>query len=131
MVLANGVGCLKDPNPQVPQEPKRNIVGTMTSEIGEFDPNQNKEANLEIDASRPLHAMTAGAYQNILGQAAKIKITQAVALFNAEHGRYPKDYEEFMEKVIRQNQIELPVLSTKHKYQYDVENHELIVVEVK
>jgi hypothetical protein len=127
-------GCFKDPNPQPaqqPQQPKENIVGKMTSEIGEFDPNQDKEADLAIDPSRPMHAMTAGAYQNILGQAAKLKVTQAVNMFYAEHGYYPKDHEEFTEKVIKHYEIELPVLSTKHRYQYDVEKHELIVVEVK
>ena len=34
-----------------------------------------------------------------------------------------------MEKIIKRHKIELPVLPGKRQYQYDVENHELIVVE--
>jgi hypothetical protein len=126
-------GCLKDPNAAAPttEQKKENIIGKMTNEIGEFKAEQNKEADLSIDASRPLHAMTAGAYKNILGQAAKLQITQAINLFHAEHGRYPKDYDEFMKQIVEPNQIQLPVLPGNVKYQYDVENHELVVVEGK
>jgi hypothetical protein len=123
-------GC-KDPNPPVAEKKKENIIGKMTNEVGEFKAGQEQEADLSIDASRPLHAMTAGAYKNILGQAAKLQITQAVNLFYAEHGRYPKDYEEFMKQIIEANQIQLPVLPGNIKYQYDVEKHELVVVEGK
>lgn len=124
-------GC-KDPNAvPVVEKKKENIIGKMTTEVGDFKPEAGKEADLSIDPSRPLHAMTAGAYKNILGQAAKLTITQAVNLFHAEHDRYPKDHEEFMERIIKANQITLPVLPGNVHYEYDVENHELVVVEGK
>jgi hypothetical protein len=57
-----------------------------------------------------------------------IQVTQAVDLFNASEGRYPKDHEEFMQRIIKENNIKLPVLPYKGKYMYDVEHHELVVV---
>jgi hypothetical protein len=124
-------GCFQDPNPPVVEKPKEGIIGKKTTDIGEFDPNQEKEADLSVDTSSPLHAMTAGAYKNAAGRIAQLGIMQAVNLFNAEHGRYPKDHEEFMEKIIKANSMELPVLPGKLRYQYDVENHELKIVEAK
>ena len=55
-------------------------------------------------------------------------IDHAVRIFHATEGRYPKDYDEFMQKVIKANNINLPVLPGGAKYQYDVENHKLVVV---
>ena len=34
-----------------------------------------------------------------------------------------------MEKIIKANRIELPVLPGSKKYQYDVENHKLVVID--
>lgn len=124
-------GCLKSPYPVEEEKPDREgVIGRRTTDIGEFDPSGGAtEADLSIDSSRPLHAVTAGAYKNILGRAAQLAITQAVNLFHAEHDRYPRDHEEFMEKIIRYNGIELPVLPGGLQFQYDVENHELKIVE--
>ena len=125
-------GCFKDPNPAPPpQQPKEGIIGKTTTDIGEFDPNQHKPADLAVDTSRPLHAMTAGSYQYSAAELAKINIKKAVEIFNALEGRYPKDHQEFMERIIKENGIELPVISTKHRYLYDVEKHELVIVEVE
>jgi hypothetical protein len=124
-------GCLKSPSPvEEEKQDRQGVIGRRTTDIGEFDPSgAAREADLSIDTSRPLHAVTAGAYKNILGRAAQLAITQAVNLFHAEHDRYPRDHEEFMEKIIRYNGIELPVLPGGLQFQYDVENHELKIVE--
>ena len=54
----------------------------------------------------------------------------ALNLFHTpRNGRYPKSHEEFMEKVIKANNIQLPQPVTTAEYQYDVENHELKVVD--
>lgn len=131
MILFSITGCLKNPSPVEESPPKQSsVIGQMTTDVGEFDPaDVARQADLSIDTSRPLHAMTAGAYKNILGRAAELSIKQAVNLFQAEHGRYPKDYDEFMERIIKYNNIELPVLPGKLKYAYDVENHELKIIE--
>ena len=58
----------------------------------------------------------------------KSQIKQALEIFRATEDRYPKDHAEFMERIIKENNIQLPVLPYKGKYVYDVENHELMVV---
>lgn len=107
----------------------RGIIGQKTQDIGEYDATAGRELSsgkiekFEGPVLGPLQA-----YGPILEEISKLAIDNQLALFNAEHGRFPKDHEEFMEEIIRKYNIELPVLPAKHKYQYDVENHKLVVV---
>ena len=57
-----------------------------------------------------------------------MQIQQAVNLFYAAEGRYPRDFVEFNERIVKPNNIQLPKLPGGAKYQYDVENHKLVVV---
>ena len=57
----------------------------------------------------------------------KMANDRQIQFFQIEHERYPT-YDEFMEQIIKQYKIRLPVLPGKHEYQYDVENHKLVVV---
>jgi hypothetical protein len=54
-------------------------------------------------------------------------ITQAMNLYEAEHGEKPKSHEEFMDKIIGFNQIKLPKLPDGDRYVYDPERGELMV----
>jgi hypothetical protein len=56
-----------------------------------------------------------------------IQIPQALALFNASEGRFPESDEEFMEKIVKFNQIKLPQLPPGQTYYYEPETHELMV----
>ena len=58
----------------------------------------------------------------------QLGIQHAVNLFQALEGRYPKDHEEFMQRIIRDNQIRLPSLPADLEYQYDLGKHELVIV---
>src|SRR5687768_15163128 len=49
----------------------------------------------------------------------EIQVKHALNLYEAYEGRAPKDHDEFMEKIIKANMIELPVLPDGHKYVYD------------
>jgi hypothetical protein len=49
----------------------------------------------------------------------EIEIPSAIQTFDALEGRGPKTHEEFMEKVIKAYNIELPELPAGHKYVYD------------
>ncbi len=115
--------------------PKDNtgIFGKKTGEIGEFDPNAGAEvSDSAIDKNRLATPVigAASAVGPLMEQSAKLAVTQALNFFYAEHGRYPKDHEEFMQKVMVYYQLDgkLPVLPGGNKYQYDVENHELVVI---
>jgi hypothetical protein len=45
-------------------------------------------------------------------------VTHALNLYWAPTGEYPKTHEEFMEKIIKENKIVLPVLSDDREYIY-------------
>ena len=124
----NSTGC-DAPKEDVAQPAQKNIFQEKTQDIGEFDPNGNDEvADLQVKQS-VIPQMSAMAAGYAISEISKQHITRARQFFHAIEGRYPKDHAEFMEKVIKQNNIQLPVLPGKRRYQYDVENHELVVVE--
>jgi hypothetical protein len=119
------VGCAE------PQAADTGIINKTTQEIGEFDADGDDQiADMQVKTSAsPLAAM--GAYGSTISQISKIQVQRALQLFEAINERFPKDHEEFMTEIIKKNKIELPVLPGKRRYQYDVENHELVVVEAE
>lgn len=105
------------------------IVGKTTTNIGEYDPKAGANvSDSKIHATDPITAPVM-AYGPMLEQISKSHIEAAVRLFEATEGRYPADLNEFMEKIIKPNNIKLPVLPGGKLYQYDVENHKLVVVD--
>jgi hypothetical protein len=56
-----------------------------------------------------------------------IQVPHAMQLFKAMEGRMPKSHEEFMEKIIKANQIQLPKLPEGHRYVYDPKQEQLMV----
>jgi hypothetical protein len=63
----------------------------------------------------------------------KLKIAtvqHALALYNATEGRGPKSHEEFMEKVVKFNQIELEPLQEPYEYWFNAEE-QLLMKRVK
>jgi hypothetical protein len=105
------------------------IINKKTQDVGKFDPNAG---NVVSDSK--VHVTTPGlagvqAYGPMVEQIMKSYVADAVNKFNALEGRYPKDYDEFMERIIKENKIQLPVLPGNKKYQYDEVNHVLVVIE--
>ena len=121
-------GCMDSLDKQTQKSPN-SIVGKTTQDIGQYDPNAGqKVSDSKIHATDPITAPTS-AYGPMLEQISKTHIAHAVNLFEEENGRYPNGYDEFMEKIIKANRIELPVLPGGKKYQYDEANHKLVVVD--
>ena len=58
----------------------------------------------------------------------EIQLPQAMKMFKALEGRPPKDHGEFMEKIIRENRIQLPELPDGSYYQYDTKTELLMVI---
>ncbi|NLS91855.1 MAG: hypothetical protein GXX96_06700 [Planctomycetaceae bacterium] len=56
-----------------------------------------------------------------------LQVDQALNLYKASTGALPKTHEEFMEKIIKANQINLPQLQPGDKYIYDPEKGQLMV----
>jgi hypothetical protein len=114
-----------------PEQADSGIMNKKTQEVGEFDPEgEAKVADLQVKPSANPYA-SAGAYGFAISEISKLTIKQSLNFFKAEHGRMPKDHEEFMTQIIKKNNIQLPVLPGGRQYQYDVENAELVVVEAE
>jgi hypothetical protein len=48
-----------------------------------------------------------------------VAVTQALNLYEAEHGNRPKTHQEFMDKIIKANNIHLPELPPGRTYRWD------------
>ena len=122
LVLA---GCTSDVETAKSSGPKKQ---EMTSDIGEYDPDANKEiVDSSVNVTNPV-TYALEARESALEQVAELPVMQGVNLFYATEGRYPKDHDEFMTRVIKANNIRLPVLAKGKRYEYDVENHKLMIV---
>lgn len=127
VLLMACAGCWSALEKQVQKDPK-SIIGKTTQEVGEFDPNKKQVvSDSKVKADSPI-LYGAQAYGPLVEQTSKLAIEHALNLFNASEGRYPKDHDEFMQRIIKENNIRLPVLPHKARYEYDVENHQLVVV---
>ena len=122
-------GCGMKPLEEQTKKSDSSIVGKTTQAVGVYDPNSDaKVSDSKIRATDPITAPVS-AYGPMLEKISKSQIEAAVNLFHAMEDRYPKDIDEFMERIIKENKIQLPVLPGGKQYQYDVENHKLVVVD--
>jgi hypothetical protein len=58
----------------------------------------------------------------------EIQIPHALQLYKATNGQGPKTHQEFMDKIIKTEQIKLPELPEGSQYQYFPDREELMVV---
>lgn len=117
------------PAPDVVQP--RAILGQKTQDIRDADVELKKGgqvASQKIVARDPI-TLPGNAYVSIVGRNSILNIKHAIDLYQAENGRYPKDYKEFMDEIIKKNNIALPTLPYYQEYGYNAEKHELIVLE--
>ena len=56
-----------------------------------------------------------------------MQVDHALSLFRAENGRGPNSHEEFMERIVRTNQLQLPRLPDGETYYFDARSGELMV----
>lgn len=80
----------------------------------------DKESGILVQPAKSLFAFSERAVFNI-------QIPHAMQLFEGAEGRKPKSHEEFMSRIIRENNIQLPRLPEGQRYQYDPERGELMV----
>src|SRR5262245_5189976 len=104
------------------------VFNKKTQEIGKYDPNGPFQvvSDHKVHATDPLFAGMQ-AYGPMMEQVVDLTIKPAIAIFEVENNHYP-NYEEFMERIIKANNVQLPVLPFKGKYMYDEAKHELLVV---
>ncbi|MCH2210043.1 MAG: hypothetical protein MK110_01985 [Fuerstiella sp.] len=97
-----------------------------TDNIGEFK-GDKRVVEPKVKATNPITAPLQ-AYEPMKQRIAGLGIEHAVNLFHALEGRYPKDHEEFMQRIIKENNMQLPEPARGFSYEYDVQNHKLVVV---
>jgi len=76
--------------------------------------------------------VAADAYRTSVGKLSIIAVDQKMGFFQAEYDRKPKDYKEFMDRIIEKGKpdgIMLPMLPYYQEYAYDPEAKELVVIE--
>lgn len=128
-LLLMTVGCTKtdaEPEPK-PKKEKQSILKQKTQDIGEYDPDAGRELSDSKVRANDVILGPLQAYGPTVEKISKMTMDRQIQLFHVENERYPT-YDEFMEQIIKRYNIRLPVLPGKHEYQYDVENHKLVVV---
>jgi hypothetical protein len=146
LALAILTGCEEsaDPSAQVkaPPAPKKMpppapkdefIVGKRTQDIRRAGADVETKkggrvASSKIVARDPI-TLPGNAYVTIIGSLAKGQIQHSLDLFHATNDRYPKDYDEFMQVIIKENNIALPQLPKYQSYVYDEKSHSLVIIE--
>lgn len=127
-LLVLAAGCMESLEKQAAKSPN-SIVGKTTQNIGEFDPNAGaKVSDAKVEITNPITGPLE-AYGPMVERISQLKVKPAIDLFHATEGRYPATYEEFMELIVKPNNIQLPVLPGGKQYQYDVANHALVVID--
>ncbi|MFM7128451.1 MAG: hypothetical protein ACKO0V_03725 [bacterium] len=112
----------------------REIIGKTTTDIRDMQAEQAKgavKADNEGAVRKEIFAPSKY-YVVSIDRIAAMNVKHAVDLYQAETGAYPKDYNEFMQNVIKKGQpdeIRLPQLPYYQEYSYDAEKHELVVLE--
>jgi hypothetical protein len=119
-------------DPTAPQEVSHGyIVGAKTQDIRKLTPEEEaktRAAPTAITARDPI-TLSGNAYVVSIGNISVGHIKHAMDLYQAENGRYPANYDEFMNEIIKKNNIALPVLPSYQEYFYDEQAHELKVRE--
>jgi hypothetical protein len=117
-----------------PRAPARSgpIIGQRTQDIRnaavELKKGGAQVASTRIVAKDPI-TLQGNAYVSSIGRLAQLQIEDALNKYHALNDRYPKDYNEFMNEIIKANNIALPVLPRYQDYGYDEKEHKLIILE--
>ncbi len=119
------------PAPAPAASEDRGILGRKTQDIRDAAAETKaggRVASTKIVAKDPI-TLPGNAYVTIIGRASQLSIEAAVKLYQGETGEYPKSTEEFMDKIVRANNIALPKLPAYQEYAYDVPSHSLVIFE--
>ena len=126
--------------PPPPALPSDNTPATPVVETPPSDPNSEAVKpgvgvgikGRSLDEHEGALVTPAKAYFAVREKAVfQIQIPAALQLYQAEHGELPKTHAEFMEKIVEPNLIKLPELPQGHRYEFNGETGELMVLRPK
>lgn len=130
--LGDQGGPAARPAPPAKKQEPVPILGKRTQNIkdaqAELKSGQARQGTPRIVARDPI-TLTGNAYVTAIGQTSINNIRHAVDLYHATNDRYPANLDEFMNEIIRPNNIALPTLPSYQEYAYDAAEHKLIVIE--
>jgi hypothetical protein len=131
------------PDEQTPadQQSATNASEPQSSNPGSPNPNEPPPVTStprevsDLDPARGKKSRAAGGYLGAVGGARFYaehslifdQVRQALEMFNASNGYYPRSQEEFRDQIIRPNNIQLPALDAGVEYLYSPEEHKLMV----
>ncbi len=125
-------GCLAGCEPQAPSSsatapasPAPAVAESMKAQVGVGAQGRS------LDGEQGVGKMIAGPAIALFAAKERIvfeiQVPHALNLFNASEGRMPRSHEEFMTKVIKANNINLPKLPPDKVYRFNTELNELWV----
>ena len=126
LVFPLAVGCApKDAVSEANVAPEAQNAIAQKAAVGVGKQGQSLEDNTGVSGmvSGPVSAL----FKVKQGMVFDVAIPQAMQLFQASNGRVPNSHEEFMEKIISANRIQLPELPQGQVYRFNVEKNELWV----
>jgi hypothetical protein len=132
-ILAVISGC-DEPKPSPKAIKPRETIGKTTQNVLRLDEALKSGgvlAGTTIEATNPLD-QNAQAYRVEVAKIAQMKVDMDMRMYEAEHGKYPENYDEFMEFIIKKGKpdgIQLPMLPYYQEYAYDEANKKLVAVE--
>jgi hypothetical protein len=123
------------PAPGAPQPPAAQGAAAQLVPNAPVAPKNTIEKKAEVGAGEKGHYDTVGPIVTPIASyfairermAYEIQIPEAMKLFKATEDRVPKSHEEFMQRIIKENNIVLPQLPEGHSYIYDPKRGELMV----
>lgn len=120
------VGC----EPSKKQEKREPILGRRTQDIRDASAEEAKGAVVtenKVPVADPI-TQSGKTYIHAISKTSELLIDQAINLYHAEKGEYPKDHQQFMDEIIKPNNIALPVLPADQKYAYQPDTHKLVIM---
>ncbi len=112
----------------------RETIGKKTQEVRNLKPELAQGGQVTDGKIHATDYITiqADAYRTSVANIAKMNVQHAIDLYEAENGKKPDTYEEFMDVIIKKGKpdgIMLPMLPYYQEYGYDPEKRELVVIE--
>lgn len=126
-----GAGAAAPARPKKPTD-SGPIIGQRTSDIkdaqAELKTGQARVVSNKVISRDPFR-VPSSAYTSAITQLSEGQIKHAIDLYHATNDRYPRDYAEFVNEILKPNNIALPRLPPYQEYGYDAEEHRLIILE--
>ncbi|MEO8268228.1 MAG: hypothetical protein ABI557_00830 [Aureliella sp.] len=124
-LIACGLGCAPQtsPPPAPPVAPAEVVAQKAVAGVGKQGQSLRNDTGVARMISGPASALFTVKQKAVL----EIQIPQALNLFQATEGRFPKSHDEFMQSIVQANKLVLPELPEGAVYQFNTEKGELWV----